>query len=360
MTIYSCLIILILLLPFLVAILSKEDNNNKCLFLSIVAVFLVMSLKSTTVGKDTAGYARMYETFTYASWNNYDLYWTEWGFETLEMVFTHFLKFDFYQFAAVVYAFICFSYYRFWKRYSNDSTLTLIIYICFGSFVFDLSGIRNALAMAIYLLAVPYAEEKGLKSILKYFALILIAAQIHKSAYIGILFYFFIKWPLPKLFYIISPIIVVASRPVLAPVIRLISNKELSAGVQVGGNVIFYIIVLLLPVLFRLIWRNSHSIECEVDSPMQEYFSLISMPMRVFYIGVLLLLLAGESTFNRIANYGLFFVTVLLPNSLTPLNMKSRAIFKMLLYVFLFVYFWAFKLSINELEMLPYVFHWMQ
>ena len=358
MTIYIFLIILILFLPFVVTMLSKRNIDNKCLFLSLIAIFLIMALKSTSVGRDTAGYARMYETYAYASWNNYDLYWTEWGYETLEMVFTHFFKYDFYQFAAVVYAFICFSYYRFWKRYSNDSTLTLIIYICFGAFVFDLSGIRNALAMAIYLLAVPYAEEKGIKSTLKYLALILIAAQIHKSAYIGILFYFFIKWPLPKLFYIVSPIIVLASRSVLSPIIKLISNKELSEGVQVGGNVIFYIIVLLLPVFFGMLWRNSNRIEDEIEAPIQEYFSIIAMPMRVSYLGVLLLLLAGESTLNRVANFGLMFVTILLPNSLTLLNMKSRAISKLLLYLFLFAYFWMFKISVNELDILPYVFNW--
>lgn len=358
MTIYICLILLILFLPFVVTIISKRNINNRCLFLSLFAIFLVMALKSISVGRDTAGYSRMYDAFAYASWNNYDLYWTEWGYETLEMVFTHFFKFDFYQFSAVVYAFICCSYYKFWKRYSYDYTLTLIIYICFGLFVFDLSGIRNALAIAIFFLAVPYAEKEGFKSALTYFILVLVAAQIHNSAYVGILFYFFIKWSFPKLVYIISPIIVLVSRSVLSPIIKIISNKELSEGIQVGGNVIFYIIVLLLPIFFGMIWKNSNRIENEVESPIQEYFSLIAMPMRVFYLGILLLLLGGESTFNRVANFGLVFVTVLLPNSLTPLNMKSRAISKLLLYLFLFGYFWVFKISANELDILPYIFNW--
>lgn len=358
MTIYSCLIILILFLPFVVMIFSKKNTDKGCLLISMLAIFLIMALKSTSVGRDTVGYVKMYNAFTYASWNNYDLYWTEWGYETLEMFFTHFLKFDFYQFTAVVYAFICFSYYKFWKRYSCDYTLTLIIYICFGSFVFDLSGIRNALAMAIFLLAVPYAEEEGYKGTLKYFVLVLVAAQIHNSAYVGILFYFFIKWSFSKFVYIISPIIVLISRPVLSSIIKLISDKELSEGVQAGGNVIVYIIILLLPVFFGMVWKNLNRLEDEVEFPMQEYFSLIAMPMRVFYFGVLLLLLAGESTFNRVANFGLFFVTVLLPNSLTPLDMKSRTISKILLYLFLFAYFWIFKISVNELDILPYIFNW--
>lgn len=359
MTPYISLIILILTLPIVMSLFTKTNVENKCLFISLLAIFLIMAFKSTSVGRDTLGYERMYNSFFNASWTNYDLFWTERGYETLEMIFTHVFKFDFYQFAAVVYAFICFSYYKFWKKYSYDYTLSLIIYICFGSFVFDLSGFRNALAMAIFLLAAPYAEEAGTKSIIKYFLLVLLAAQIHSSAYVGILFFFFIRYSFPKLFYAIAPIAVLVFRSTLAPLIKEISNKDLSMEVQAGGNLFFYIFILVLPVVFGVLWKNQQGgLSMEDDSGIDFYFDNISMQMRMVYFGILLLLLAGESTFNRVANFGLFYVTVMLPNSLIPLNGKSRSLLKVMFYTFFFWYFWEYKLSVNDLDFLPYIANW--
>lgn len=353
MTPYICLIAFIFLLPIFLKTIFKKNMNNSYLLLSMIAIFLIMSLKSTSVGIDTDGYAKMYETFFRASWSNYDLYWTEWGYETLEMIFTHIFHFDFYQFTAVIYVFICFSYYRFWKKYSSDYTLSMIIYICFGSFVFDLSGIRNALAIAIFLFAVPYIEEKGIKNIIKYLLIVLIAAQIHKSAYVCLLLLLFVKCSFPIIAYVFIPVIVLILRPVLLPVILIISNQEVSTGVQVGGNIIFYIFILLLPVFFALINTKG---KIKKSQMYNELFSNI-LALKMFYFSILLVIIAGESTFNRIANYGLFFITILLPNSLIKLDKKTRIISKLLLYFFLLCYFWIFKISVNQLKMLPYVFH---
>ena len=93
MTPYICLIAFIFLLPIFLKIIFKKNINNGYLLLSMIAIFLIMALKSTSVGTDTYGYSKMYESFFHASWSNYDLYWTEWGYETLEMIFTHFFHF---------------------------------------------------------------------------------------------------------------------------------------------------------------------------------------------------------------------------------------------------------------------------
>lgn len=353
MTPYICLIAFIFLLPIFLKIIFKKNINNGYLLLSMIAIFLIMALKSTSVGTDTYGYSKMYESFFHASWSNYDLYWTEWGYETLEMIFTHFFHFDFYQFAAVIYAFICFSYYRFWKKYSSDYTLSMIIYICFGSFVFDLSGIRNALAIAIFLFAVPYIEEKGIKNIMKYLLIVLIAAQIHKSAYICIFILIFVKASLPIIIYILSPFVVLFFRSMLAPLILLISDKEILGNVQIGGNIIFYIFVLLLPIVFILIKSDGKISKSLIHSQLVSN----NLALKMFYFSFLLMLIAGESTFNRIANYGLFFITILLPNSLMNLNRRTKLFSKFILYIFLLIYFWVFKLSVNQLKILPYIFH---
>lgn len=359
MTLYICLVLYMLVLPLLVQDRFPKRRERKRLILALIPIYLMLALKATTVGSDTAGYKRMYDSFFYASWSNYDLYWTEHGYETLEMIATHILNLNFAQFAAIIYAFICISYYKFWKKYSRDVGYSCFVYVCIGLICFDLSGLRNALALAIFLLAVPYAEERGFWNGVKFFAIMFIAAQIHNSAYVGFIYFVLIRYSLPKLVYLAAPFATLAGKRVFASLIKGISNKDI-AGSSFGGNVIFYVLILVFILVLRYLWsrENFDSNSSKVTSGLGTYFKEIEMPMRVFYLAIMLLLFSGSGSFTRVANYGLFFSTILLPNACVPLNKRSHIMVKCVLSTLLIAYFYWFKLRLNELNMLPYLFFW--
>lgn len=356
---YICLIFYLLILPLFIQSNDREGRERTRLWFTLIPIFLLMALKATSVGRDTSGYARMYDSFFSASWSNYDLYWTERGYETLEMVFTHILNFNFTQFAATLYAFICVSYYKFWKRYSKDGCFSCFVYVCFGLICFDLSGLRNALALAIFLLAVPYAEKRGFWNGVKYFAILWVATQIHNSAYAGIFYFFMIRYSLPKIMYVVAPFVVLVAQPVLAPLVKEVTNKSI-AGSALGGNFMFYVVVLILPVLLWLLWKNVGIIYKEHTSSgrIENWFQEMEMPMQVLYAGILFLMFSGGGNFSRVANYGLFFISVLIPNALYPLNRKSQILLRVLVTMFLLMYFWIYKLKMNDLDMLPYIPFW--
>lgn len=359
MTPYICLILYLLVLPLFIQSRKIKKREAMRLLAALFPIYLLMALKAPSVGRDISGYARMYESFFYASWSNYDLYWTEWGYETLEMFFTHILNFNFTQFAATLYAFICVSYYKFWKRYSKDGCLSCLVYVCFGFICFDLSGLRNALALAIFLLAVPYAEKRGFWNGVKYFAILWLATQIHNSAYAGIFYFLMIRYSFPKIAYALAPIVVLASQSVLAPLVMEVSSKNIS-GSAFGGNLIFYVVVLLLPLLLWSLWKKvSQNGEASPSATrILSWFQEMAMPMRTMYTGTLFLMFSGGGSFSRVANFGLFFISVLIPNALYPLNRKSRTLLRTLVTIFLLVYFWFYKLRTNELDILPYRFFW--
>ena len=378
MTMYFLLIGIVLIIPLACAgIHNKEVRDKRILILSMLAVFLLMALKAPTVGRDIDSYRRLYEMMQFRSWQNYDISWMEWGYELLTMVFVHVFHASFQMFMVCVYAFLYYSYYRFFKRYSQDFTTSVLLYICFTFLTFDTSAVRTMLGVGICLFAVPFAEKKGLKNTVIFFVITLLAAQIHKSAYIFFVVYFVIKVKFSirsAVLYVGIPALLLAFRSRLYVLINLYLKTVSEAGSAVGGNMLIYIICL---VLTGAIWyhfdrgagsnKSVAQNEEQMPSPytasgeeglIVDYFNTTGLAMRLIYVGIIMQLFAANSVLARMAQYMQIFILILVPNNLSRLSTRSRIIMKMLLYAFAIIYFWYFSLAANALDIVPYKFFW--
>lgn len=369
MLIYIYLLVYILIVAAISKVLFKKPEKQKafCIILSMFAIYLVLALKAPSVGRDIEGYKRMYESFKGASWSNFDLYWTETGYEFLQMVFTHILKFDFQGFAACVYGFSILSYSLFFYKYSANITLSLFVYMSFGFFTFDISGIRNMLSIAIVLLAVPFAEKKLLRWNLIYFALAILAAQIHRSAYFAILMFFFIRFEMQKNKKLLLPlfaVLAVALRPFANNILAFLNTSNKVEEISIGGNIITYILALAFPFVIWSVAKYNNSANQKYTGnnsavlSREDFFSGMEMPLRVFYFGIITTVLAGTGNLVRLAQTSLFFMTLVIPAPLAKLEPKSRLIMKTVFYGLLALYFYIFKLRANDLDMCPYIFYW--
>lgn len=369
MLIYIYLLVYILIVAVVSKVLFKKPEKQKvfCIIISMLAIYLVLALKAPSVGRDIEGYKRMYESFKYASWNNYDLYWTETGYEFLQMFFTHILKFDFQGFAACIYAFSIISYAIFFYKYSVDVTISIFVYICFGFFTFDISGIRNMLAIAIVLFAVRFAEKKSFWWNLVYFALVFLGAQIHRGVYFSFLMFFFIRFSFEKAKKLLLPlfaIIALAFRPFANNILASLNTENKVEEISIGGNIIVYIFALLFPFIIWSVakYENGATHKYEVQNTKalnsEAFFANMRMPLRVFYFGIIATVLAGTGTLVRISQAPLFFMTLVLPAPIEKLEPKSRLVIKTIVYGLLGIYFYIFKLRANDLDIRPYIFYW--
>jgi hypothetical protein len=74
------------------------------------------------------------------------------------------------------------------KKYlGRYKILALVTYYCFVYFTLDMSGVRQSIAINIFLFSFRYIKSK---SFLKYFLLVFIAALFHVSALLCLVFYF--------------------------------------------------------------------------------------------------------------------------------------------------------------------------
>ena len=369
MLVYIYLLIYIFAVMAISRVLFKTPDKQKifCLIFSMIAVYLVLALKAPSVGRDIEGYKRMYESFKDATWGHYDLYWTETGYEFLEMVFTHILNFDFQMFAACVYAVSLICYSVFLYKHASDVTLSVFVYICFGFFTFDISGIRNMLSISIVLFAVMFAEKKSFWWNALYFAFVVLAAQIHRSAYFAILMFFFIRFSFQKSKKLLLPLFAVIAlvfRPFANNILAFLNTSKQVEEISIGGNIIAYIFALVFPFVIWSVAKHENTATKKYTGEgtkyleSTEFFDAMKMPMQVFYFGIITTVLAGAGNLVRLAQTPLFFMTLVIPAPLEKLEPKSRFITKAIIYGLLVLYFYIFKLSVNELDMCPYIFYW--
>lgn len=365
MDIYFALIGMVLILPVACCgIRNPEKRKNAILTVSILCLFLLTALKAPSVGKDIAGYKRVYDSMKYQAWNNYDITWMEWGYEFLMMVFTHIFKASFQTFMICIYGFVYYSYYRFFKSYSQDYTTSVILYICFTFLTFDMSAVRTVIGVAICLFAIPYAQRDGIKNFVKYILIVLIAAQIHKSAYVFLAVYFVIKIKLTiksSVAYIGVPIALLAFKSQFYGIINAYFMAVQESSASLGGNLLVYIASIVLTGFVWIYYKRYNKIVTEEEtssSGLAGYFSDTGLSMRMIYVGIVLQLFGAGTVLTRMAQYFQIFLLVLIPNNLVRLDLKSRAIVKTILYLLAIMYFVRYSLVPDPLDIVPYEVFW--
>lgn len=370
MGVYFCLVAAITILPLLLSPIRNSDRRNKAvLFLSLILIFLLMALKAPSVGRDTAGYKRIYEAMVYQPWSDYDISWMEWGYEFLMMVFTHIFHASFQMFMTCIYAFVYYSYYCFFKRYSEDFTTTVILYICFTFLTFDMSAVRTMIGVAICLYAVPYAEKSGILNLARFALITFVAAQIHKSAYIFFAVYFVIKVKITfatAILYFGIPAILFLFKSQFYMIINLYFKSVQESAISIGGNLLVYIISIVLTLFVwvyykrrnRLIENDSNNDKAQIE--LSAYFENSGLAMRMIYVGIVLQIFASGTVLTRMAQYVQFFILVLIPNNINRLDVKSRAVVKFILYALVIAYFTKYTLLANALDIVPYRFFWSE
>ena len=78
------------------------------------------------------------------------------------------------------------------KRYSQDFTFSIFLYLTLGTFVFTLAAMKQVVGMAFLMMAVPYLEKKKW---IRYYGLVIIAMLFHTYAVAFAILPLFFKRP---------------------------------------------------------------------------------------------------------------------------------------------------------------------
>ena len=350
--------ILLILYIFLIAIVGayfvpeRQKRERLILRLGMLAIFLLLTLKKDTVGIDIIGYKEQYILSAAVPWANTSYVYFEPGYIQLMKVFSK-LGLDFQIFAGAIYAVCCNAYYRFIKRYSRNTALSLLIFICYQFLVFYTSGLRQALAMAICIYAYLLLDSKWGKGWQRYAAsvlMVILAATVHRSALLFLVVLMLHGWCSQKVHWVLMTLGLAVSVAVRSQVFWIIKSLlgeiRVSGGITLGGNMIFLMGLTLFCVVAYYQRRNKDP----------EPFQTVST--NVLMMAVMAQVVFSGSTLLRSAMYLTLFLIPGLPCALKCYERRIELLLTWFLGLFLIVLFWTDTLAINQLNLCPYRFFW--
>lgn len=174
---------------------SVRSRDLIFLILSGAALTVFASLRASSVGIDYQMYRDYFfsmrdggASYLFSADNPYRL---EWGYSLLNYLVS-LVSGDVRVFMAVAALLILGLTCVFIGKYSPSLWLSVFVFLSFGFYLNSLCFIRQSIATAIFLFAIPFLKEKKL---IPYLVIVVLAASFHKALFIMIVLYFIAHIP---------------------------------------------------------------------------------------------------------------------------------------------------------------------
>ena len=197
---------------------SMRVRDVVFLVLSGVALTLFAGLRGNTVGVDYPMYQGYFESmrqggaaYLISADNPYRL---EWGYGLLNYLVS-LVSGDVRVFMAVAGLLIAVLTCLFIGKYSPSAWLSVFVFVSFGFFNNSLCFIRQSIAIAIFLFAIPFLKRKKL---IPYLVIVVLAASFHKALFVMVVLYFIahipVNWKSLTVYGVLTALILIFSWPI--------------------------------------------------------------------------------------------------------------------------------------------------
>lgn len=280
------------------------------IYLRIVFIYLYIfcAIRSFEVGIDIPGYIRMYNETANVSWDNWDYVYFERGYIFL-MKICNMIGLSARGFFCFVYALILIPIYKLIKCESKDPFLSVIVFICFQFFVFDLTGLRQGIAMSICMIAFMVALKHQKLSLIIFIALVYFASMIHRSALAFSLAYPIIRVPINKknvaIFAIAAVVCFIMNKAGVAAILDYFNNTTYKWSNEESSQLGLSLLMISILGIWGFI---SYRKQTEPN-----FLKLCQASTNMVLTGVCLMFLVNGSTLLRATMYFYFPIIILLP-----------------------------------------------
>lgn len=308
------------MLPYLIVIslvlfwmaLEKYSIHRKSFWIPLFILSLFPGMRSYLVGTDSGAYSKIYRQelpiYNFSFSEN-----SEYGFQLIRyfiLFFTH----NYFWLFFITSLIMVFLNLKVLKKLSINYPLSVFFFITLGSYTFIFNGIRQALSMAIFTLAIPYLLQQRF---LPYVLIVFLASLFHRSALVMIPIYLltnlrigtFYKVALSFFISLFGSSVVITYLAANNPRYKIYTKEVDNAGGYLTLG--FYTSIALLLYIIKYIKS--------VDSPQ---FNKLLMFYTVGVASVIPLAFLGTdpSGPQRIIYYYTWALSLLLPHALYRLN----------------------------------------
>lgn len=167
------------------SMLLSEDFSKRYAIIASLGVVLLTGLRHWTVGPDSDAYASYITNLHNGIYlNGYDRF--EKGFEYFSKVVARYTG-NYTIYFMIIALIIMIGYGVLLYKATNSYFWGIFLYITIGPFIFQITGLRQAMAMAMCAFSVKFVKEKKL---IPYLLLVWLATQFHASAWVFLPLYF--------------------------------------------------------------------------------------------------------------------------------------------------------------------------
>lgn len=169
-------------------ILEEKSINRRSFWLPLIVLSLFAGMRSFLVGTDSETYTRK---FTSQLDPNYFVFNenTEIGYQILEYSLLR-LTDNYFWLFFITALIVIYCYLKVIRKYSVNYWFSIFLFLTLGIYTFFFNGLRQGIAMAIFVLALPFLLERKL---LPYLLICFLAFLFHKTALFMIPFYFLVN-----------------------------------------------------------------------------------------------------------------------------------------------------------------------
>ncbi len=212
MTVYLAIIISSLLLGFLINKEKIYKNRPLYIFLWII-IFLLLTITAAIRYKVGTDYSYTYQKIYYQYINNYSNIRMDIAMKFLYKLII-FLNLHYQWIFVITSIIINFIIIKAIIKLSENSMISLIIFLAGGFYFFAMNGIRQAIAISLFYYSLIYLKQKNVK---KYFIANLIGFLFHSSAIIFFPLYFFLDKKIKKKYLLLFSILFILTSSFLTP-----------------------------------------------------------------------------------------------------------------------------------------------
>lgn len=323
------------------AVSNKKSSNKILIALAFLILWLLCGLRYG-IGTDYFSYKNIYETIVKTKSNSVNM---EIGFYLL-CRFIGFFNADYKVFFLITsFLSIIFVYLRIILD-SHSSDLSIIVYLSSFSYFTTFNIVRQSIAMGIIFFGTRYLEKK---QPIKYFIFLVIAILFHKTAIIGLAFYYiyYVRFNnvINLLIIITAPIALIALKDQFLNLLKLtypsyVSRFEITPEFS-ALRISFEMVLLIISIYYFKFLRN-----------LSEGNALVNCQAIILVFNIISFLIPYA---HRIIMYFTFLQTLLVPSILKSIKFKSDKVIIGTFFVIYYLLYIYYSIKINNSgEILPY------
>ncbi len=301
---------------------NLEKADKAFLWVGSVILALLTGLRHSVTGSDTSGYIAGFKQFRKLPWSSviddsHDYY--EIGYRCLIKIIGYITNHE-NVFFTILALFFAYSLGKFITKNSKNRFLSLMLYFTVGAFSFQITGVRQSLAMAILLFSFEYIKERKL---VKFLITVVIASLFHQSAIAIIPMYFlaYVKMNLISfsLFLLGGSIGCVYASSLMVLFQKIFDKYEVYSATGFEGGAFFVVLMYIITIVVSYMFMNS----------LEKQYKHNVFFFNMTFVSLLLYILRYFVTIaERVGFYYQFAFIILLPNVIEaiPDNKTRRTV----------------------------------